>query len=184
MIHTLPTRDATATASEARAGTLMRLDERLSTVRLLLAFWLGFWLLNGLDKFFNDPFFFGVTRDAKFVDYFARLGLGAPVALTSLYTCAVAELILSALFAVALWAGSAVLARLALKGSLLVFFTFSMADVLFGDRAELWEHATFLVLVLTSLTSVDGWRTRSVNDSGGAGRSSFSPYRRAAGSSC
>lgn len=151
MIHTLPTRDAIDTAGEAPGGTLTRLDERLSTLRLLLGFWLGFWLLNGLDKVFNGPMFFGVTRDAKFVDYFARIGLGAPVALASLYTCAVVELILSALFAAALWTGSALLARLALKGSLLVFFTFSMADVLFGDRAELWEHATFLVLVLTSL---------------------------------
>ena len=40
--------------------------------------------------------------------------------------------------------------RLAFKGSILVFVVFSVGDILFGDRAELWEHGTFLVLCLVT----------------------------------
>ena len=38
--------------------------------------------------------------------------------------------------------------RLAFKGSVLVFVIFSTGDILFGDRTELWEHGTFIVLCL------------------------------------
>lgn len=139
---------------------LDRLDARLPLRTLLLAFWCAFWLLNGLDKFFNDPHFFGVTRDAKFVEYFARLQLPPMVALASLYTCGISEVLLGLGFAGALATGIRSLERLALKASLLIFFTFSMADVLFGDRMELWEHATFLVLVLASIGMLKAEGTR------------------------
>ena len=31
---------------------------------------------------------------------------------------------------------------------MLVFVIFSAGDILFGDRIELWEHGTFLVMCL------------------------------------
>lgn len=31
---------------------------------------------------------------------------------------------------------------------MLIFLAFSTGDILFGDRAELWEHGTFMVLTL------------------------------------
>ena len=36
--------------------------------------------------------------------------------------------------------------RLTFKISMAVFFGFSIFDILFGDRMELWEHGTFLIL--------------------------------------
>ena len=36
--------------------------------------------------------------------------------------------------------------RFTFKISMLVFFGFSIFDILSGDRTELWEHGTFLLL--------------------------------------
>jgi hypothetical protein len=138
-------------SSAAASGLLQRLDARLPLSTLLLAFWSMFWLLNGLDKFFNAPGFFGVTRDAAFVEYFGRLNLPPALALTSLYACGISEILLGLCFAAALVLGAPVLINLCFKGSMVIFITFSTADVLFGDRAELWEHGTFLLLVLASV---------------------------------
>lgn len=137
------------------------LDARVRTGTLLLLFWTLFWLLNGLDKFFNRPTFFGVTRDAAFVEYFARLGLPSRPALASLYACGVYEILLAAGFGAALLLGVPSLARLSLKASALLFIVFSAADVLFGDRRELWEHGTFLALVLVSLVVLEIERGRA-----------------------
>jgi len=38
--------------------------------------------------------------------------------------------------------------RLVFKCSMLIFLVFSVGDILFGDRQELWEHGTFMVLTL------------------------------------
>jgi hypothetical protein len=38
--------------------------------------------------------------------------------------------------------------RLVFKLSMLIFLAFSVGDILFGDRQELWEHGTFMVLTL------------------------------------
>ncbi len=38
--------------------------------------------------------------------------------------------------------------RLALKTGIFLFTVFSIGDILFGDRAELWEHGTFMILTL------------------------------------
>jgi hypothetical protein len=40
--------------------------------------------------------------------------------------------------------------RLAFKISSLLFVAFMVMDILFGDRTELWEHGTFLIM--TALT--------------------------------
>ena len=34
--------------------------------------------------------------------------------------------------------------------AVLLLLAFTAGDILFGDRAEVWEHATFLALVLLS----------------------------------
>ena len=31
-----------------------------------------------------------------------------------------------------------------------MFVTFSVGDIMFGDRAELWEHGTFIVMCLVT----------------------------------
>lgn len=135
-------------------AVLERMDTLLPLSILLQLFWTSFWLLNGLDKFFNSPSFFGVTRDAAFVEYFAGIGLPPTPALASLYLCAVFELLLGLGFAATLALRLPSLVQLCLKGSALVFIIFSAADILFGDRRELWEHATYLVLVLASMVTL------------------------------
>jgi hypothetical protein len=139
---------------------------------ILYAFWMVFWGLNGLDKFFNgedveSPFiegltrpsgWFGVNRDLKFIDYFDRLGLPEALAIGTLYTFAVLEVMLGLMFALIIYRSIVdtpeqrthpkMLNRLALKCSMLFFFVFCTGDILFGDRYELWEHGTFMILTL------------------------------------
>lgn len=40
--------------------------------------------------------------------------------------------------------------HLAFKGSMMIFVLFIIGDNLFGERMELWEHSTFLVLCLVT----------------------------------
>jgi len=153
-----------------------RLERALSSYfrieHILYAFWLMFWLLNGLDKFFNaeeaeSPVFegmmrprgwFGVNRDAKFIEYFDRLGLPPELALANLYFFGVVEVLLGVVFGIILVrmfraarrgdARPMLLTRFALKVNMLIFFCFCTGDILFGDRMELWEHGTFMILTL------------------------------------
>ena len=107
---------------------------------------------------------FGVNRDAKMVGFFQRIHLPGEVALVSLYGIAVLELGLGLAFLVLLvWSFLPESARdktelladrtfhhLAFKGSMMIFVLFVIGDNLFGERMELWEHSTFLVLCLVT----------------------------------
>jgi len=119
----------------------------------LLTFWTLFWLLNGLDKFFNSPTFFGVTRDEKFINYFASLALPANLALFTLYTFAILEVLLGLSFLHSLLnrRAPAILTKINFKLSMCLWIIFISGDILFGDRLELWEHSTFMVLSVVSL---------------------------------
>ena len=106
--------------------------------------------------------FYGVNRNNKMIGYFNRIGLPPWVALSSLYGMAVFEIVLGlTFFALFFWSllprdrqtkpqlfVDRTIHRLAFKGSVLVFVIFSAGDILFGDRMELWEHGTFLVMCL------------------------------------
>jgi len=133
---------------------LKKFNNILTLKTILLAFWMPFWLLNGLDKFFNQPTFFGVTRDEKFIGYFARLALPADMALISLYSFAVIEVLLglSFLYVLLRRESFAELERLNFKLGMCLFVIFICGDILFGDRMELWEHSTFMVLMVISLS--------------------------------
>jgi len=161
---------------------------------MLYAFWMLFWLFNGLDKFYNGNWvwnaesyatkgvlvdtvtgnathtlqpmqpegWFGVNRDSKTIGYFARLGLPSEMALGSLYGIAVVEVLLGITFGLILlnktvlgggldrflFFRSETANRLAFKAGVLIFTAFTFADTMFGDRTELWEHGTFLILTL------------------------------------
>jgi hypothetical protein len=109
---------------------------------------------------------YGVSRNNKMANYFERLGFPRPVAMASLYGIAIVEMVIGATFLVlfahavgpAGWRrrSSAIAAllrdrtihRLAFKAGISVFALFSVADIFFGDRIELWEHGTFLILAL------------------------------------
>lgn len=108
---------------------------------------------------------FGVNRDDKMAMYFRTLHMPRWVAIGSLYFFAIAEIILGLMFlALFFWQlkpedsreGSVnmfsdrTVHRIAFKGSVLIFVAFSAGDILFGDRMELWEHGTFLVMTLVT----------------------------------
>ncbi len=133
-------------------GFLETINERITTTSIMLAFWAVFWLLNGFDKFFNSQYFYGVTRDPKFIEYFARLNLPGDVSLITLYTIGIVEIILgfSFLYTLLYSKNRSLVSMLNFKLSLLIFVCFSIGDILFGDRTELWEHGTYMILVIVS----------------------------------
>lgn len=108
---------------------------------------------------------FGVNRDDKMAMYFRTLHMPRWLAIGSLYFFAVAETILGFMFlALFFWGlvdeekrenaknmfSDRTVHRLSFKGSVLIFVAFSTGDILFGDRMELWEHGTFLVMTLVT----------------------------------
>ena len=158
-----------------------RLNNLFSGITIIITFWGLFWLLNGLDKFYNgdfqpnlEPFpthsvlispengnkivyeshpmetvgWFGINRDAKMIGYFNRLGLNKHFALSCLYFLSAIEILIGIGFIYALFSKEKrnKIVRLTFKISMAVFFAFSIFDILFGDRMELWEHGTFLIL--------------------------------------
>lgn len=139
------------------------LENYLRLEYILYIFWALFWTLNGLDKFFNGTVvqtangpkefgWFGVTRDLKFSDYFAKLYLPKWTAVGFLYTFAVLEIVVGLLFFAILLCRKMPSAyrRLVFKMSMFIFMVFSVGDILFGDRQELWEHGTFMILTLVT----------------------------------
>ncbi len=130
--------------------------------KILFLFWFFFWFLNGLDKYFNGVFmkndqfgkwyqgWFGVNRDEKFIHYFSRLDLPPWMALTSLHVFAIFEIIVGIAFLLLFFRREprSTLVRFAFKGGILLFVAFMIGDILFGDRMELWEHGTFLIITL------------------------------------
>lgn len=145
-----------------KRGLFFRVAEGwLRVENLLFTFWFLFWTLNGLDKFFNGvpkqdatwgkytQGWFGVNRDEKFIHYFDRLHLPDSLALGVLYTFAVLEIILGLAFIALLFTRTPkVIHRTCFKMSLMLFICFMTGDILFGDRMELWEHGTFMILVI------------------------------------
>ena len=109
---------------------------------------------------------YGVNRNNKMKDFFSRLYLPGWMAETSLYTIAAIELLLgtgylilfiwSLLPAIAITKIPRVLQCFNLftdfcfKSSFILFLLFCSGDILFGERVELWEHCTFLILVLVT----------------------------------
>lgn len=110
---------------------------------------------------------YGVNRDAKFINYFKTLNLPTAVAVISLYFFAVLEIIFAFLF---FWlfirqftdntdeetdgkislTEDRTIHRLIFKGSIWIFIAFIAGDILFGDRVEVWEHGTFLIMTLVT----------------------------------
>ena len=148
------------------------LDDHVRVEYILYAFWASFWLLNGFDKFFGgeeiqlteatrtifdtgdvrEVGWYGTTRDAKFIWYFEKLHLPAAAAQATLYSFAVLQIIVGTLFAAMLVfpRSPAALHRVCFKASMIVFLVFCAGDILFGDRIELWEHGTFMILILVT----------------------------------
>lgn len=154
---------------------------------LLSGYWFVFWVLNGLDKFFNGSMtpmtgdglgkgvlldsngdragtlygfevqgWFGSNRNSKTISFLERIGIPESVSLPLLYSVGILEVILGLLFLVSLlwWITGrehhSALTALAYKSSIALFMGFCMVDILIGERIELWEHNTFLLVLLVS----------------------------------
>lgn len=109
---------------------------------------------------------YGVTRDAKFANYFKALHLPPIIATITLYSVSVLEIILAFLFLflfckqfmrdrdfeegkVNLFSDRTV-HRLIFKASIWIFIAFLTGDILFGDRVEVWEHGTYLLMTIVT----------------------------------
>lgn len=107
---------------------------------------------------------YGVNRDAKFMNYFRTLHLPPSVASVTLYFFAILEIILAILF---FWLfirqfmkekeeskitmiADRTIHRLIFKASIWIFIAFITGDILFGDRIEVWEHGTYLAMTLVT----------------------------------
>ncbi len=109
---------------------------------------------------------YGVSRDAKFANYFATLHLPPIIATISLYFFAILEIILAFLF---FWLflkqftidkdfetgkktlfADRTIHRLIFKASIWIFIAFLTGDILFGDRVEVWEHGTYLLMTIVT----------------------------------
>tara|TARA_R110002110_G_scaffold26350_5_gene96957 strand:+ start:1698 stop:2210 length:513 start_codon:yes stop_codon:yes gene_type:complete len=97
---------------------------------------------------------YGVNRDNKMADMFSRIGLPRWLSSVALYATAIMEVGIGLMFLVTLVvAGSKPREEMVThlhQMSAMVFMMFTAGDILFGERMELWEHCTFLLLVLVS----------------------------------
>ncbi len=136
-------------------------NNNLCISNLLVLYWSLYWLMNGLDKFFNQKdlglfFWYGKDRTSQFSNYFMNTKIStAWVDVVLLFTGFWEVLIFLCFFIFAIrkimssdfyieWL------KFGMILSALTFIGFSVFDIVFGDRAELLEHGTFLILIAVS----------------------------------
>ncbi len=129
--------------------------------RLFVFYWATLWLLNGLDKFLNRRdlgifTWFGKNRFEQFKGYFSDTELPESWIQPVLYLSGIWELLVFIPLAAVLWVQiyrsrlHEEWFKLGMFWSGATFVVFCIADVVFGDRAELLEHSTFLILAVVS----------------------------------
>ncbi|MEO0635461.1 MAG: hypothetical protein AAFY73_02320 [Pseudomonadota bacterium] len=130
----------------------------------ICTYWMAFWLLNGLDKFLARKSlgvmtWYGNDRVEKFGMYFDRLAFPEGAIVPTLLFAGIVEIALAGLFLYALrelvrqTPGAVRWADLAVAMSVICFLGFAIFDVVVGDRVELWEHTTYVgVLLISYLT--------------------------------
>ena len=118
-------------------------------------FWAVFWLLNGLDKFFNSPTFFGQNWGPEFNELFETLGLSG-LATPALYGVAIFEVLLGVAFFYLLITRSSnsQLLGLVYSGIIALFTLFIVGNILVGAGDEMLEHITYIILTVTTFELV------------------------------
>ncbi len=131
----------------------------LTIGNLAVFHWAMYWLMNGLDKFLNRTelglfTWHGKDRNPQFGGYFENTALPEHLIQPVLVFTGIVELLVFIPLAMVL-AGvvsSGTVSRRAFEAGFFwgaaIFTGFSFCGVIFGDRAELWEHGTFLVTLL------------------------------------
>ena len=132
-------------------------------------FWMVFWLFNGLDKFLNRTEFgavtwFGKDRGWQFGVYLENMGISLDYVSGILTFAGIWEIALSIIFIAALnimiVAGRHEQERsdsvfiFGLFVSMLTFIAFCAFDTIVGDRAELLEHSTYMIVIAVSYISL------------------------------
>ncbi|MBV9706291.1 MAG: hypothetical protein JO125_02645 [Chloroflexi bacterium] len=134
---------------------LQKINARLTSRSLLLAFFAIFWLLNGFDKFLDRyPFWFGAVHGVSLTDYFAHIHMPAQIALIILYSMGFLEMLLGMCFISSLLISRSLrllLSQISLKASILMFCLYSIGDILFADRADMLEHGIYVTPIIISL---------------------------------
>ena len=140
------------------------LTTKVITVGFVL-YWMVFWLFNGLDKFLNRSTVGGITwfgkdRNWQFGVYLENLGLPLDYVPAILNFAGLWELLVAIVFLstlnIMIIAGAREekstdqLYIFGLFLSTLTFIAFCAFDVVVGDRAELLEHSTYMVVIAVS----------------------------------
>lgn len=99
----------------------------------------------------------GINRECQFTRYYQKLGWSESLVKPTLYFAGFTEITLGMLFLYLFWRELFSEQRvchesytLAFIGSFLVFLGLSALDILVGDRTELWEHGSYISLILVS----------------------------------
>ena len=135
-----------------------RLNKIFSIRGLFVFYWAMLWLMNGLDKFLNRKnlsFFtwFGKDRTEQFSEYFDKVALPDAWIEPLLIGTGIWELLVALpfilVFGALVFRGYFDEAKFRIGMFLggVTFTGFCFFDIIFGDRAELLEHSTFLVLI-------------------------------------
>ena len=124
-------------------------------VQPITAFWTTFWVLNGLDKFFNGAVWFGVSRDPSIVAHLERFQMPVAWAHPTLYCIGAWELGLGVAFGWSLVSKDrrGALLPLAFHASIGLFTFFAACDILLGERGELMEHSVYMLLVILTFAN-------------------------------
>ena len=109
---------------------------------------------------------FGTTRDGKITEYFDRLSLPDSLSTITLHATGIIETLIGITFLLtAIWLLTpkrikqrwtkgtkleTTLPNISYKASIIIFALFATADIAWGDRVELWEHSTFIILLILS----------------------------------
>ncbi len=129
----------------------------------VVLYWAVFWIMNGMDKFLcgrDLPGFrwHGKDRTDQFSTYLHRIEVDASLVEPILIFAGIWEIALGLVFLSTLWSlvrafpSAAVFSGMSItvSASILTFVGFSAFDVVVGDRAELLEHGTYMMLILVS----------------------------------
>ena len=136
----------------------VKVSRLFSMPNLLILYWAIYWIMNGLDKFLNrqELGFFswhGKDRTAQFSGYFNNTDIPLFLIDPLLYLVGTWEILIAIPLVISLWVQvfkssfDMAIFKFGMSCGAVTFIIFSFADVIFGDRAELLEHGTFLILI-------------------------------------
>lgn len=142
---------------------------------LFIVYWANFWFMNGLDKFLNRQdlnifTWYGKDRSTQFGGYFDKTSLPDAWMHPLLYLTGVWEILVAIPLYIVLYK-TITLRHLDQKNFDLgmfwggaTFVGFAFFDIIFGDRAELWEHGTFLILVGVAYVMVMKFKEKDLDN--------------------